>query len=374
MSIFKSVAAGDKLEDCIVGSAGKFDAANPPEIGLVYVNNTGGPITTTYPSSQLWNDGDRKTWNGSSFVDVSSGGGGGSGVDKQTFTSNGTWNKPLNAKEVVFRIWGAGGGGGSGRRGLSTTHRSGGAGGSGGAYMEMKYSASLLPSTLPVVIGTGGNGGAARTVDSQNGNAGSPGGNTYIGSESGICYARVPGGIGGGGGAANASANAIAASGGAYYTGSPTFFTPGPEIHAGGTGADARTSVAGSNSSGDTNMLGGIGGASGGGMSNVNAVFNGGNGNVPKGNVVSLIYVNESLSTNAGVTNGGAGGNGADSVLKFGYGGGGGASHATAAGGAGGNGGYPGGGGGGGAASVNGFDSGAGGNGGNGYVEIITYF
>jgi hypothetical protein len=99
----------------------------------------------------------------------------------QTFTSSGTWTKPLGATEVLVRLWGAGGSGG-------TASVSAGGGGGGGAYVEKWFAASDLGATEAVGIGAGG---VAITAASTPGN---DGGNSTFDT------LTAYGGAGGGGG------------------------------------------------------------------------------------------------------------------------------------------------------------------------------
>ena len=109
------------------------------------------------------------------------------------FTSSGTWTKPAGAAYVDMWLISGGGGGGSGRRGAAATHRSGGGGGGGCAINVQNFPASALASTLYVTVGAGGTGGAGVLVDDTNGNNGTAGGESRVGTTSGAGDVAVTG-------------------------------------------------------------------------------------------------------------------------------------------------------------------------------------
>lgn len=267
------------------------------------------------------------------------------GANVQVFTVDGTWTKPAGARSVEVLCINGGGGGGSGRRGAAATARGGGGGGGGSGITRWVLRADDLSATEQVVVGAGGTGGPAVTVNDTNGATGNPGGISRFGPP------RARGGsapgAGGGGtttGGAGGTAGAGMFTGGAGATGSGT---------TAGTAATASNAAAG-------------GGGGGGAVSSGDAAFGGGNG--------AAVTAIDATAGAAGVVDGAAPTAAHHAPGQPGSGGGGGAGSLTGPGQAGAAGGLYGGGGGGGGASVNGQPSGAGGPGGAGVVVVITYF
>lgn len=266
-------------------------------------------------------------------------------VDEYTSTGANTWNKPGGAALVKVVLIGGGAGGASGRRGLVSTIRCGGGGGGGGAYVTTQFVAGDVGTPVTVTVGVGGAGGAAQTVDDNNGNPGIAGGITSFGT---LAIAAAGGAPGGG-----TATTGTAGSGGVGTT------------SGGAGGAASTTGLAGGAA---TTAAGGGGGGAGGGITNGNAAGAGGLG------LTSRLV---SSSSNAGgVVDSTPPVAGVDVTVKGqpGHGGGGGAASITTAAQTGAAGGKYGGGGGGGGASLNGNNSGAGGAGGQGYALVVTYF
>lgn len=261
-----------------------------------------------------------------------------------------TWTKPTGAKSVNAAVISGGGGGGSGRKSASGTAAFG-AGGAGGGSMSIRtIDASLLGATELVLVGPGGIGGAAVTVNSTNGNPGGHGGASFFGTH---CVAT------GGGGAGIALTNA------------------GPA----GSSASARAMFQGSNGAigaagaggfGSSSPGGAGGGGSGGGLATTPVFTTGGTGGAALG---SFLTGGSAAGGALAGSNGASGLSVATNYPAAGSAGGGGASSITGNAGAGGSGGlYGGAGGGGGAALDNVGNSGAGGAGADGIVIVTTYF
>jgi Repeat of unknown function (DUF5907) len=130
--------------------------------------------------------------------------GGGSAIDVQVFTADGTWTKPANFKFAEIMIIGGGGGGGSGRKGDTLTNRSGGGGGGAGAFFKITLTDADLDATEAVVVGAGGTGGVSQTADATNGNPGTAGGASTFNGIS------APGGNFGAGGTTSTAAGGAA--------------------------------------------------------------------------------------------------------------------------------------------------------------------
>ena len=266
-------------------------------------------------------------------------------TDVQIFTTPGafTWTKPVGAKKVKIELVGGGGGGGSGTKQATISNRFGGGGGSSATVSVYEFDESSFPNSPAVVsgvVGSGGLGGAARTVDGQNGLSGDAGNDTIFAN------VRASGGNLGSGGTTTGGAGGIVKTTGVFagaQGGNSSVTTT-----AGNGGAAVYTSAAGAG--------GGIDAAT-------NTPRSGGTG----GTVLSSLIASAAIGT-AGDAHG--------YITTLGFGGGGGTAALTGVAQSGGNGGLYGGGGGGGGATTNGVGntSGAGGDGGNGIAIITTYF
>lgn len=368
-------AAFNALVPSQSGQSGKFLTTDGTNTSWATVSGGGSAISVSDEGTQITAGVTSLNFTGAGVTATASGNdvtlaitsGGISSADIQEFSTVGTstWTKPAGAKTVHVVIFGGGGGGGSGRRratgSIATAAWGGGAGG-GGGRAEFWLSASALGSTESVVVGAGGTGGIARTVDDSTGANGGAGSASSFGSFSvrgggsgvGGSASSGSGGLGGGSLGEFASANTTYSStggggnSGAGAVGNRGGLRPGGGGGGGGFGASFATAFAGGG--------GALGGAI---LLSTNTLTTGGGG---------------SLGPADSTTPGGAGANAPEYILGGSGGGGGGSgTSVSGSGSAGGAGGYPGGGGGGGGAG-HGVDSGAGGDGGNGYVRVTTYF
>ena len=273
-------------------------------------------------------------------------GGGGGGVDIQTFTSDGTWTKPANAKFAYYLLIGGGGGGGGGIADGGGNYLSGGGGGAPGAMVEGYVNASLLSATQSVIVGAAGTGGSA-------GNPGTHGAASIF-----LPYEAV----GGGGGSAGVT-NGVAPGG--VPQGGAVGLDLARRTYAPGNGGDGQNGTNGEDGDTSPGVFPTAGGG-GGGVDNGGNPQPGGNGGTTAGGYVPYGYAgaagnpgSNGVSSSAGHVGTGGGGGGAANGTG-GYDGGAGAN-------------YGGGGGGGGSAVGCGVSGGAGGSGAPGLVVIITF-
>ncbi|UYY78405.1 glycine-rich domain-containing protein [Sphingomonas sp. R1] len=258
--------------------------------------------------------------------------------------------KPPLATSFDAMLIGGGGGGGSGRCGALSTIRTGGGGGAAGAVHYGSYPASIHGTTEQITIGAGGARGAGVGTAAANGNSGTAGGTTLLGT-----FARADGGAGGAAGSGANGAAAVASPNGTFGTsGNGSAATSSATPAPGGSGAAG-------------------GGGAGGSMDASNVIRSAASGGAGSGSAVSGTAAGANGISSA--PTGGAGTSVVDTIAQTaGGGGGGGAALTGATGAAGGSGGTPGGGGGGGGACDVGFVSGAGGDGGRGEARVIWYF
>jgi hypothetical protein len=250
-------------------------------------------------------------------------------LDTQTFTANGTWNKPASGTWLLLEGVGSGAGGGGG--GSGGTQGAGGGGGGAGVAGWYLFRLADLAATETVVVPAGGTGGATAT----NGGAGS---DASFGS-----WAIFRGGALGGGG---------------------TGTTPGTagDGGSGGGGGGGNSGTGGNGgAAGNAGTAGGSGGAGGNGVRSNSVVAA-----VPR---IAQPGGGGGGGGRTGTTTVAAGGTGGAATSWLGAGGAGGAA-VNGTGAAGSNATGPGGGGGGGGGGVTG---GAGGNGFRGEIRAYVF-
>jgi hypothetical protein len=324
---------------------GFFDAAGSPTPTAAEVQYL--RLRAAYSSASLMSDGTSK-WSITNRKPA---------VDVQTFTANGTWQRPLGFTQARIILFGGGGGGGSGRRGTTGVTYGGGGGGSGGVTVVDVPLSDLPDASYTVTVGASAAGGAART-STNNGATGTAGNVTWFSAST---LWTAAGGGGGGGGSSTTGASGGAGGAGMIPgvgggTGDGGYGNPGgggfsvPVIAPGAGGG-------GGWNSGTAGFGGGAGGNSSGGVGTNSVGLAGGTGGATTPTAGAAGTAPTDIS--AGLIAGGAGG-----------GGGGTSNSATAS--AGGAGAAPGGGGGGGGGSNN-ANSGAGAAGARGACIIICW-
>lgn len=149
------------------------------------------------------------------------------GVNRQVFTSGGTWTKPANALYVKVQVVGGGGGGG----GAQATTGASGSGGGGGGYAEKMFAASALASSITVAVGSGGGGG------------GGAGGGTDGAASSFASSTPVVGGGGTGGSTRAGDAQSVGGGTGGTATGGDINVPGGEGGHAYGNAASVTNGI-----------------------------------------------------------------------------------------------------------------------------------
>ena len=201
-------------------------------------------------------------------------------LNNQVFLTNGStnwqiWQKPRNCKFVFIFILGGGGGGGSGASSaLFTATIGGGGGGGASAITRAFFPANLIPDTLYIQVGVGGDGGTPTT--SSSGNTGNPGSLSYV--------SILP---------SATTSNILVASGSVVANGGSGGIISG-SFAAGGSAGQAFLRALGS-TSGYLNYLGNYNSATSQG---------GGNGNLINGSTVSILFPVTGGGGGAGITSG----------------------------------------------------------------------
>jgi hypothetical protein len=139
-----------------------------------------------------------------------SGGGGGSSLAVQVFTSSGTYTPTSGMTYCIIEC--VGGGGGAGSASFSSGFYVAGGSGGAGSYSRLVATAATIGASKTVTIGAAGSGGTAAASP---GNAGTAGGDTSVGS---LCIGKG----GSGGSAGTVGGLAVGGNGGVAGTGDLT--------------------------------------------------------------------------------------------------------------------------------------------------------
>lgn len=205
-------------------------------------------------------------------------------VNKQTFTSNGTYTPTSGMKYCIIECWGGGGGGGATANTAANQFIWCGGGGAG-SYSRTVATAADIGASKAVTIGTGGTGGSAGANPGNNGAATSVGALCVANGGSG---AAASNGIGGAGG--TAGTGDIAGTGAPGQSGSTGLTTTGSCI----AGAGASTSIGGGGNSRSTTGTGNAGtgfGSGGAGGVSLTAGGSAAGGNGAPGFVMITEYI-----------------------------------------------------------------------------------
>ena len=110
----------------------------------------------------------------------------GNGVQKsETFTSSGTWTRPLGVEVVIVEAIGGGGGGGGGLGNTAGNSR-GGQGGGGGVHSSRVVNVSGNVSVTLGTAGSAGTGGVGSSTPGGNGGNTSFGSTIFFGGDGGV--------------------------------------------------------------------------------------------------------------------------------------------------------------------------------------------
>lgn len=205
-------------------------------------------------------------------------GGTSGGYTYHTYTNSGTFTVNSGTADAEILVVGGGGGGGA-----HNNSGSDGGGGGGGGGVVLAPAVPLTPGTYNVTVGSGGNGGAANTVENTNpgcrtknaafsGDSGKNGGDSVFGASSPNSIKITGEGGGGGGSGPNAGNQDCGGSGGGAGSGG----SPGtngaagnqPNQNPGHAGPLSQYGNPGGNAPGSPIFLGAGGGGAGGGGNN----------------------------------------------------------------------------------------------------------